>query len=253
MDKPPLKSKQVTRRNGTRSGKDGTARAFALRRSSYSTAHAPLTEVALDLENSIVVLLTMLANQISTSGSVTFQARHGLSSPEWKALAVIAAIPGSSGADIAQVLSIDKASISRTVKALSQRNLVEIARNTGKGNHQAITLSQHGRDLHTRALVTAVEREQCMVAVLTADERESMRRCLRAMMDRMPSVAKLATVPAGQMFDAADRTMLTFERKSRAEAIDEDGLRDRINRLESLLADLMLENAALRERGASAE
>ena len=185
----------------------------------------------------------MLANQLSVSGSLTFQRRHGLSSTEWKVMAVVAAMPGSSGADIAQVLSIDKAAVSRTVRALIDRGLFAEARK--KGNLKAIRLTETGRALHAEALGTARERETCLLADLQPAECETLHNWLRMMIRRMPVVLHLAQQPVA---DALNRPQMPAAPEQPAGAEDELKLRDRVDRLESLLADVMLENAALRRQ-----
>lgn len=218
-------------------------------------ASAPdTTPAALDLEGAIV-LVTMLANQISASGSLTFQTRHGLTSAEWKTMAIVAAMPESSGSDIAQVLSIDKAAVSRTVRALADRGLLTVERTTARANLQSITLSIRGDELHREALATAVEREQCLLDGIEPGERAQLHDLLRRMIRQMPEVFRLAD-PTAEGF-AAKQALPLVSVPAPAPAVSSvtvhDGkteLQDRIDRLESLLADIMLENASLRNRRA---
>jgi DNA-binding MarR family transcriptional regulator len=207
-------------------------------------ASSPIGQVdsSLDLEGSIVVLLTMLSNQISASGSLTFQKRHGLSSPEWKVMAVIGAMPGSSGIDIAQILSLDKAAVSRTMQGLTRRGLIEVAR-SDRGNLRAAFLSDAGKMLHAAGLGTAAERERCLLVDMTPEQRTALHDLLRAMIRRMPHVFRLADEPVDVVLEMDRDVLPALTGPQSSEA-----LRDRVDRLESLLADVMLENAALRQR-----
>lgn len=145
----------------------------------------------LDLENSVLVLLTKLSNMISATGQATFRKRHGLGSAEWKVLSVVAGRPGSSGAEIAQFLSIDRGLVSRTVQALARRDLVRIDRTGRQGNYQAVSLTREGAQLHREALVTALQREQRIVADIDVAARNTMIDGLKTMLDNMAGVAAL--------------------------------------------------------------
>lgn len=145
----------------------------------------------LDLENSILVLLTKLANMISATGQATFRGRHGLGSAEWKVLSVVAGRPQSSGAEIAKFLSIDRGLVSRTVQALARRNLVQVESSDRQSNYQAVSLTQEGTHIHMEALKTALEREKLIVTNIDIAERDAIIRSLKKMLVNMKAVAGL--------------------------------------------------------------
>ncbi len=118
----------------------------------------------LDLDRSVPVLATILANRIATTGSITFRREHGLGSTEWKVLSTIAIEPGVTGARISQLVGLDRAAVSRTLKTFGQRNLTQVDQHERHSNYQSVTLTPTGRALHDEALVTAFGREELLLA-----------------------------------------------------------------------------------------
>jgi DNA-binding MarR family transcriptional regulator len=164
-------------------------------------AGGPAMPEVLDLENSILVLLTMLSNMIGSTGLATFRARHGLGSTEWKVLSVVAARPRSSGAQIAQFLSIDRGLVSRTLQSLARKGLVRVERSGKQSNYQAISLTPQGMDIHRQALITALEREKLILAGIDVAERDAMIGGLKKMLTNMKAVAGLSEKASPQITD----------------------------------------------------
>ena len=86
--------------------------------------------------------LATIANQIGASGSLTYQKRRPrLSSAEWRIFALVAAGPHVCGMELAQFPSIDKASVSRTIRTLADRDLLQVnATENPNRNQQALHL-----------------------------------------------------------------------------------------------------------------
>ena len=193
------------------------------------------TGAVLDTERSVVVLLATIANQIGASGSITYQTRHGLSSAEWRIFALVAARPHVCGMELAQFLSIDKASVSRTIRTLGDRDLIHVERSELNRNQQALTLTARGRRLHAEAIETAFERERCLLSVLSEEERSVLAGLLRRIGDQVPSLFKLADQPAAPVSDSSRRQLPVPQPAA-----------ERVARLERGLAALLADLAILR-------
>ena len=154
--------------------------------------------MTLDIEHSLPVLLTMLANRITATGTETFKKRHGLGSAEWKALSMVASLPGSSGAEIADLLGMDRGGMSRTMQALARKGLVVIEKGTKQGNIQTISMTSKGESVHASALVTAHERERLLIAGLDAERHEQLLDALHLLLSNMASIAALKGLPQGE-------------------------------------------------------
>ena len=178
---------------------DGAARRHS--GPSADVADQPAMPKVLDLENSVLVLLTTLSNSISATGLATFRARHGLGSTEWKVLATVAGRPQSSGAQIAQFLSIDRGLVSRTIRALARRDLFRVEKAGRQSNYQAVSLTTGGADIHSEALVTALEREKLILAGMDIVERDAAIGSLKKMLINMEAVAELSRTGAPDSVD----------------------------------------------------
>jgi DNA-binding MarR family transcriptional regulator len=168
---------------------------------SCGSANEPAMPEVLDLENSILVLLTMLSNMISATGQATFRRRHGLGSTEWKVLSVVAGRPQSSGAQIAEFLSIDRGLVSRTIKALSRKDYVRIEKSGKQSNYQAVSLTPDGARIHGEALITALEREKLILSKISIEERDSMIGSLKKMLGNMKAVIGLSGLASPKSID----------------------------------------------------
>lgn len=198
------------------------------------------TGAVLDTDGSVVVLLATIANQIGASGSITYQKRHGLTSAEWRIFALVAARPHVCGVELAQFLSIDKASVSRTIRTLADRDLIQVDRSELNRNQQALTLTARGRQLHSEAIETAFERERCLLSVLSEEERSVLAGLLRRIGDQVPLLFKLADQPAAPVSDSSRRPLPVPQPAAQ-----------RVARLERGLAALLAEVAALRRETAA--
>ena len=194
------------------------------------------TGAVLDTDGSVVVLLATIANQIGASGSITYQTRHGLSSAEWRVFALVAARPHVCGMELAQFLSIDKASVSRTIRTLGDRDLIHVERSELNRNQQALTLTARGRRLHAEAIETAFERERCLLSVLSEDERSALAALLRRISGQVPSLFALADRPAAPVPPDSSR---------RPQPVRQPAA-ERVARLERGLAALLADLAILR-------
>lgn len=150
------------------------------------------TPTELDLDRSIPVLVTILANRITTSGSFTFRRLHGLGSTEWKVLSTIAIESGVTGARISQLVGLDRAAVSRTLKIFRDRKLTQVDQHERHKNYQSVTLTPAGRALHDKALLTAFSREAVLLSDFTGQEREQLIHFLQRLLKNAGDLAKSA-------------------------------------------------------------
>ena len=138
----------------------------------------------LDLDSSVPVLVTILANRITTSGSTTFRRRHGIGSTEWKVLSTIAIESHVTGARISQLVGIDRAAVSRVLKGFVERGLIQVDQSARHSNYQSVTLTAAGEKLHDEAIITAFEREKLLLQPFSAREKTQLVQLLRKLIDQ---------------------------------------------------------------------
>lgn len=144
---------------------------FRPRQESANTIR-PLESLApldLDLQRSVPVLVTLVANRINALGLTMFGRGHRLGPTTWNVLVALAAHPDSSGSQISHLIGLDPGSVSRALKALVKRGLVRI---TSSENMSRFALTADGRELHDEALQTVLERERIILEAFSREESE---------------------------------------------------------------------------------
>src|ERR1041384_4967633 len=76
------------------------------------------TRTKLHLENFLPYRLSVLSNTVSGAIAAAYFLHFGLSIPEWRVMAVLAANPGLSAAEVTARTAMDKVAVSRAVAAL---------------------------------------------------------------------------------------------------------------------------------------
>lgn len=123
----------------------------------------------------VPALLSTLNNRLSSGASDLYLARFGIGINEWRILTVLARRPGCSARDVAGRAAIHLTVISRGLRSLAVKGLVDI---TPGAAQRQLALTTAGRQLHDRIAVVALERERRLLAGLSADEVDQLRTLL---------------------------------------------------------------------------
>jgi DNA-binding MarR family transcriptional regulator len=117
--------------------------------------------------------ITLLSYKLSRGASKLYQRNFGVSSVEWRIMALLANEPGISGRRVCDVIGLDKGAVSRSLAFMQDRRLVSFHKNVD-GREQLATLTERGRALHDRIAEVARERERRLLSCLSAAERETL-------------------------------------------------------------------------------
>jgi DNA-binding MarR family transcriptional regulator len=151
------------------------------------TEHEPAAAHGMGKE--IVARLGSLAGHVVTTASATY-ARIGIGSVEAKVLFVLDEGP-MSAASVAKRLGVDRAAVSRTVKALMARGMLD--RSTAVG--AALSLTPRGHAMHQAVRCLSDERERRLLARFTDAERAMLTDYLARLELNVPALARLAGEP----------------------------------------------------------
>lgn len=154
-------------------------------------AGPPKQPKTLDLEQSIPVLLSFLSSRMTSTGSATYRRHLGLGLVEWKVMSMLAIQPGISGNDVAQVIGLDKAAVSRTVKALEKRGLAA-SNPSNEHSGRRLDLTPAGLALHDQAVLLAFERERLLLNGFSQEERRLLISFLQRMLGHIAALHELA-------------------------------------------------------------
>lgn len=148
-----------------------------LRRIAATTCE-PTQGPVLDLERYVPALLTFVANKLSRSATATYQKHFGINVTTWRILSLLAIEPDIPARRICQVIGFDKGPVSRALAAMSSRALVAVRPDPGNRRSHIITLTPHGRAMHDRIIIVALERERRLLDCLDPGEQDLLIRLL---------------------------------------------------------------------------
>lgn len=154
---------------------------------------AGAAQPAMDLGRFVPALLTFVANRLTNSASVTYRRRFGIGVLDFRVMAMLVIEPGVSGARIAEVIGLDKAAVSRTLKSLQSRGFVSAK--AGRGRARVLTLTAAGRRVYDKAWKVAQERERILLSAMSAREQEVFRDLLRRALTATRLLTDLADEP----------------------------------------------------------
>ena len=122
-----------------------------------------------------------LLDLLRRSGALANRRAFGLTGIEWRIMSQVGEHAPLSLNDLAELLSLDAGQLSRAVKALVVRGLLE-RRRRPSSPAITITLTDEGRELHMRMMGLARERNAFLVSGIAAEEVETATRVLDAVL-----------------------------------------------------------------------
>jgi len=126
----------------------------------------------LDLFKFVPFRLNRLAAEVSSALAVEYQERYGLDIPGWRVLATLGFRKDPCSAQfVAECTRTHKSTISRAVTALMQRGFVERVENENDRREFRLRLTRKGRALYEELFPRLLQREQEILAGLSAQER----------------------------------------------------------------------------------
>ena len=137
-------------------------------------------QATFDIESALTYRVSQLYTRLST-GTTHDLATFGLVLREWRVMAMLARHEPLSASELVARSPLDKASVSRAIASLQQRDLVSVAPSTEDARVKVLRLTDAGWDLYGRIAPRSVARQKALMSVLTVSERAS----LMSMLDRI--------------------------------------------------------------------
>lgn len=156
--------------------------------SRQNSRKATTSDPVVDLDRYVPAFLTWIANKLSRGASQHYLAVFDVGIETWRCLVLLAIEGRISAQKVSKVIGMDKASVSRTFKAMQSRGLITFSLDDADGRLRLATLTKKGRDLHDQIIGVALERERAFLAVLTDRERETLISLLRRLHENLPEV-----------------------------------------------------------------
>ncbi|WP_018717414.1 MarR family winged helix-turn-helix transcriptional regulator [Arhodomonas aquaeolei] len=146
----------------------------------------------LEIERFIPYRMAVLADWMSRSLAGTYQARFGISIPEWRVLAHLAREEPLSAGVLSERTNMDKPRVSRALQRMARSALIERESDAHDQRVAVIRMSAHGRATYERIAPLARAWERELLAGL--DESECLE--LQRLLDRLQEqVARMRDRP----------------------------------------------------------
>jgi DNA-binding MarR family transcriptional regulator len=153
----------------------------------------------LALDSFLPYRLSVVSNLVSAAIAAHYAARFSLSIPEWRVMAVLAAQPGLSAAEVAARTAMDKVAVSRAVASLLRSRRLERRVAAGDRRRSVLQLSRAGLAVYEQVVPVALQYEQTLLQSLSATERRQLDHLLTQLQRRaIDLAATLAAAPRGR-------------------------------------------------------
>jgi DNA-binding MarR family transcriptional regulator len=139
------------------------------------------------LEQRAAFLIGAIANKVVNAGAAACRRGGDIGFTEWRSMVVLALEPAAAKR-ICEVTGLDKAAISRSLKALEQRGLIAPTLATSARRSRAWLLTDEGRGVYERLLPAAREHERVLLADLTPEEAQTLLALLRRLHAAVPAL-----------------------------------------------------------------
>ena len=138
----------------------------------------------LHLEKFLPYRLSVLSNTVSSAIAAAYFAHFGLSIPEWRVMAILAANPGLSAAEVTARTAMDKVAVSRAVATLIAVGRLRRTTVPADRRRTHLALTPAGAGVYSRVVPMALEYERRLLAPLSRRDRATLDRILRELLGR---------------------------------------------------------------------
>ena len=138
----------------------------------------------LHLERFLPYRLSVLSNTVSSAIAAAYFMNFGLSIPEWRVMAVLAANPGLSAAEVTARTAMDKVAVSRAVATLLSAGRLQRTTAPADRRRTHLSLTAAGSRVYAQVVPMALKYERQLVAPLSKSELATLDRVLRVLLGR---------------------------------------------------------------------
>ena len=145
----------------------------------------------LTLDTYLPYRLSMASNKVSALIAKAYEARFGLSIPQWRILVVLSEGMALSQKGLIERTAMDKVTISRAVATLVARGLLVKENALPDRRKDVLSLSHAGLSIVAEVAPLALEFEASLIASLDATQQESLHAMLRLLESRADTLMVL--------------------------------------------------------------
>jgi DNA-binding MarR family transcriptional regulator len=144
----------------------------------------------LTVNHFLTTLLSEVTNALRRDVTTVYAEKHGLSVSEWRVLSLVAHAGDISFGDLVTQSTSDKALVSRTIRLLESRSLIEILpESPDAGKRLRCHITAAGKALHSKVIPHARRAQAQVLRILTPDDRDHFFRSLQILRHHFLAVA----------------------------------------------------------------
>lgn len=128
-----------------------------------------------ELEHFLPYRLSLLTNTISQGIAETYRKNHDISIAEWRVLAVLGGFAGLSASEVVERTAMDKVAISRAVKCLEEKGLLERRTDPADRRRQSLFITASaGQTVLSQVVPLAQHYESALLSALDEAEMKQL-------------------------------------------------------------------------------
>lgn len=128
--------------------------------------------------------LAIASNQVSSMVARAYQSRFGITIWEWRVIAILGEGRPVTAQALCDVTAMDKVSVSRAVRSLADRGLIDRLRNPGDRRSRLLQLTANGEAVYREIAPVALAAERDLLAGMSPEEIALLSTLLDRLRDR---------------------------------------------------------------------
>lgn len=135
----------------------------------------------LELEHFLSFRVVRLATALQRLAARKYLEPNGLTSPEWRILGLVRRLGPLPFAQVAARSTLDKAQVSRSVRKLQERGLIEVEPDAAHAQRLLLSTTAEGRKLHERVRRVAAREQVRLLSTLSPVQRDTLWHALQVL------------------------------------------------------------------------
>ena len=144
-----------------------------------------------NLKDFLPYKLSILSQSVSGLIASEYETKFGLNMNQWRTLVVINANQPVTASIISDLTLLDKMTISRAVRSLKARKLVQTATSGADGRRLMLSLTQSGKKIYDDVIPIAMNYETKLLAALTPQEQQKLEVIMEKLVQTTGKISKL--------------------------------------------------------------
>ena len=128
--------------------------------------------------------LSLVSQSVSRMIAQEYENKFGLSMTQWRVLVIICNSPPLTANDIGAKSLLDKMTISRAVKSLRERSMINAKLVETDGRKRLLSVTALGRQIYEDVLPIALSYENELLNSITDSERETLEKILEKLLQK---------------------------------------------------------------------